>query len=109
MERTLKNVEVVLDGNVYFDGKVTSRTFYRASGERFTLGIITPGSYTFQVGEKEIVKLLRGTVQICLPGECGFQEVAEGETFTVPSDSEYQIRTYEIVEYLCDYVAEASV
>ena len=108
MEKTLKNVEVALNGNVYFDGKVTSRMCYRASGERFTLGIITPGSYTFQVGEKEVVKLLRGTAQICLPGECEFREVAEGETFTVPSDSEYQIRTYEIVEYLCDYVAGVS-
>lgn len=106
MENSLKNVEVVLKGNVYFGGKVTSRTFYRESGERFTLGIITPGSYTFEVGEREVVKLLRGTAQICLPGENEFHEVAEGQTFVITENSEYQIRTYEIVEYLCDYVAD---
>lgn len=106
MEKTLKNTEVTLKGNIYFDGRVTSRTFYRESGERFTLGIITPGSYTFSVGDQEVVKMLQGTAQICLPGESEFHEVAEEESFIVPANSEYQIRTYGIVEYMCDYIAK---
>ncbi len=107
MEDKLKNVEVSLKGNVYFDGRVTSRTFYKEAGERFTLGIITPGSYTFDVGDKEIVTLLQGIAQICLPGESEFHEVREGETFIIPADCNYQIRTYGIVEYMCDYVVES--
>lgn len=102
----IEDVEVCLKGNVYFGGRVTSRTFYKKTGERFTLGIITPGEYTFDVGDKEIVKMLNGTAEICLPGESVFHEVKEGETFVIPANSDYQIRTYGIVEYLCDYVIE---
>ena len=53
-----------------------------------------------------MVTLIQGNAQICLPGEKEFGEVAEGETFTVPANSDYQIRTYEVVEYICDYVKE---
>ena len=36
-----------------------------------------------------------------------FHEVREGETFIIPADCNYQIRTYGIVEYMCDYVVES--
>ena len=40
----MKNVEVTTKANVYWEGKVTSRTFFRENGSKFTLGIITVGS-----------------------------------------------------------------
>lgn len=40
-------VEVVKKANVYFDGKVTSRTVIFGNGERKTLGIMVPGEYEF--------------------------------------------------------------
>ena len=43
----LSNLEVMTKANVYWDGKVTSRTFFTADGEKHTLGIITAGTYTF--------------------------------------------------------------
>lgn len=39
----LSNLEVMTKANVYWDGKVTSRTFFTADGEKHTLGIITAG------------------------------------------------------------------
>lgn len=55
----LSNLEVMTKANVYWDGKVTSRTFFTADGEKHTLGIITAGTYTFGVGDREIVTLTR--------------------------------------------------
>jgi len=38
-----KNVTVVQKANVYFDGKVTSRTVIFPDGSKKTLGIMLPG------------------------------------------------------------------
>ena len=48
---TIKNVELTKKANVYFDGKVTSRSFVDESGLKKSLGIMMPGEYTF--GTKE--------------------------------------------------------
>ncbi len=106
MDKQIKNVDVTLSSNVYFDGKVISRTFYKENGDRFTLGVITPGTYKFDVGDKEIVRLITGTAEVSLPGDNEFHQVSAGETFVVPPESDYDIRTYGVVEYLCDYVTE---
>lgn len=102
----LNNVDASLKANVYWNGKVTSRTFYRQDGSRFTLGIITEGSYTFDVGDREIVRLIAGEAEVRLPAEREWKEVKEGETFEVIRDSQYDIRTNGVVEYLCDYFPE---
>ena len=41
------NVTVIKEANVYFDGKVTSRTITFANGSTKTLVIMQPGEYTF--------------------------------------------------------------
>ena len=103
MEKQIENVTAALKSNIYFDGKVISRTFYKENGDRFTLGVITPGTYKFDVGDKEIVNLISGTAEICLPGDDDFHTISEGEIFVVPSQSDYEIRTFGVVEYLCNY------
>lgn len=103
VEKTIRNVEVESKANVYFDGKVTSRTFYREDGSRFTLGIITPGSYTFGVGDREVVQMIAGTAEILLPTEKEWRTVSAPGTFEIIANCDYQIRTYGVAEYLCDY------
>ncbi len=41
-----KNVTIVKKANVYFDGKVTSRTVIFPDGSNKTLGVMLPGDYT---------------------------------------------------------------
>ena len=43
------NVTVVKEANVYFDGKVVSRTVLFADGSKKTLGIMQPGVYEFSM------------------------------------------------------------
>ena len=49
------NVDVVKEANVYFEGKVTSRTIRCADGTSKTLGIMLPGEYEFNTADKEIM------------------------------------------------------
>jgi len=41
-----KNVTIIKKANIYFDGKVTSRTVVFAEGSHKTLGIMFPGEYS---------------------------------------------------------------
>jgi len=52
-----QNVTVVKRANVYFDGKVVSRTVVFADGAKKTLGIMQPGEYEFSTGDKEIMEI----------------------------------------------------
>ena len=53
-----KNVTAVKKANIYFDGKVTSRTVILKDSERKTLGIMLPGDYEFGTGDKEVMEVL---------------------------------------------------
>lgn len=103
IDKTLQNVTIETKANVYFDGRVTSRTGYYADGRRFTLGIITAGSYTFDVGDREVVQLISGSAEILLPTEESWRSVTAPDVFEIIADCKYQIRTTGAAEYLCDY------
>ena len=60
------NVSIVKKANVYFDGKVTSRTVLFADGAKKTLGIMLPGEYEFNTDAKEIVDILSGELDVLL-------------------------------------------
>jgi uncharacterized protein YaiE (UPF0345 family) len=63
-----KNVTIFKKANIYFDGKVTSRTVIFADGTKKTLGIMFPGDYEFSTAEKEIMEILAGNLDVMLPG-----------------------------------------
>ncbi len=99
-----KNVTLVPKANVYFDGKVTSRTFFLESGERKTLGLMLPGDYEFSTGDKEIMEVLAGSMDVMLPGTSTFRTYREGERFEVPAKSSFKLVVKEIADYCCSYV-----
>lgn len=102
-DEQLKNVTMLPRANIYHEGKVISRTGYRKNASKFTLGVITAGTYTFDVNEQEIVTIISGKAEILLSGQTHWQSVAAPDAFKIPAHSQYQIRTYSILEYLCDY------
>lgn len=99
-----ENVTVVKAANVYFDGKVTSRTVEFASGEKKTLGIMLPGEYRFSTGKKEIMEILSGTVEILLPGSQTWQTVSGGESFEVAANAAFDIKVLTVTDYCCSYL-----
>ena len=101
-----KNVSVVKKANVYFDGKVTSRTVIFDNSEKKTLGIMLPGDYEFSTADKEIMEILGGSMDVMLPGESEFKTYAEGSSYEVPANSSFKLRLSEVCDYCCSYVKE---
>jgi purine/pyrimidine-nucleoside phosphorylase len=101
-----ENVSVVKRANVYFEGKVTSRTILFSNGEKKTLGIIMPGQYEFGTNEKEQMELLTGKLEVLLPGNEKWITVNPGQTFEIPAKSEFKVKAAELSDYCCSYMKE---
>lgn len=99
-----KNVTVVKKANVYFDGKVTSRTLVFSDGSTKTLGVMLPGEYEFNTGDKEIMEILAGDLEVLLPGADGWKTVKGGEAFEVPAQSKFGLKVKNLTDYCCSFV-----
>jgi len=99
-----KNVTIVKKANVYFDGKVTSRTVLFEDGTKKTLGVMMPGEYEFGTGDKEIMEMLGGEMTVLLPGSDDWQTFKEGESFEVPADSKFKLKISVPADYCCSYI-----
>ena len=98
-----KNVTVVKKANVYFEGKVTSRTLIFPDSSRKTLGIMLPGDYEFSTTSKELVEILAGDLEVLLPGADGWKVVKEGESFEIPPHSKFSLKVKNLTDYCCSY------
>lgn len=101
-----ERVAVVKKANVYYEGKVTSRTLLFADGTRKTLGVILPGKYSFGTAEKEQMEILGGALRALLPGETAWQTFAEGQVFEVATNSRFEVEAEGVCDYCCSYIAE---
>jgi purine/pyrimidine-nucleoside phosphorylase len=99
-----ENATIVKAANVYFDGKVTSRTVILSDGSKVTLGLMQPGDYEFGTDQKEIMEILSGRLDVQLPGETDWQAVQGGESFTVPAHSRFKLKVQELADYCCHYI-----
>jgi len=100
-----KNVTVVKEANVYFDGKVSSRTILFPDGSKKTLGLMLPGEYEFGTASKERMEILAGDLGVLLPGAKGWKTVKAGEVFDVPAQSKFSLKVKSITDYCCSYIS----
>jgi len=101
-----EQVTIVKQANVYYDGKVTSRTVLFADGTKKTLGIILPGEYSFGTADKEIMEILGGSLNVLLPGAAEWVTFAAGQSFSVPANSRFSVSTDGVCDYCCSYGKE---
>jgi uncharacterized protein YaiE (UPF0345 family) len=99
-----KNVTVVKEANVYFDGKVTSRTILFADGSKKTLGIMLPGEYEFGTGDPELMEILSGELEVFLPGEDTWKSIRDGELFRVDGNSKFKLKVQTLTDYCCSFI-----
>ena len=99
-----QNVTVVKKANVYFDGKVTSRTILFSDGEKKTLGIMMPGEYEFGTADKEIMEILAGKMEVLLPGSDKWETKVGGQAFEIEKDSKFKLVVKELADYCCSYI-----
>ena len=99
----LENATIVKAANIYYDGKVTSRTVNLSDGTTQSLGIMLPGEYTFGTNEAEIMEMLSGELDIKLPGE-DWKSLSTPETFNVPANSSFDLKIKTVTDYCCSYI-----
>jgi purine/pyrimidine-nucleoside phosphorylase len=97
-------VSVIKKANVYFDGKVVSRTVLFADGEKKTLGFMQKGDYEFSTADKEVMELLAGAMDVLLKNETVWKTYNAGESFIVPANSSFKLRVPEFADYCCSYI-----
>ena len=99
-----QNVSVVKQANVYFDGKVTSRSVIFSDGSRKTLGIMLPGEYEFNTDDKELMEIYAGELEVLLPESNVWQAIKGGESFEVPANSAFQLKINQLTDYCCSFI-----
>jgi len=99
-----ENVTVVKKANVYYDGKVTSRTVLFADGTKKTLGIMMPDSYEFGTAEAEIMEILAGELDVLLPNSNEWQTIVAPASFEVPANSSFKLEVKTLTDYCCSYI-----
>ncbi len=81
--REFTNVTVVKEANVYFDGRVTSRSVLLEDGTKKTLG---------------------GEMDVLIAGETEWKPYREGDPFEVPANSFFNLKIPSIADSCCSYI-----
>ena len=102
--QSYRNVELIKKANIYFDGKVTSRSFINEFGDEQSLGIMQIGEYTFETVKAELMEIIDGEVEIKLEGENSWVKYLGGASFKVKENSKFDIKVHTICDYCCSYL-----
>lgn len=90
-----------MDHNVYFEGKVQSLTMRTQQGQA-TVGVITPGKYTFSTSTQERMVVTSGTLNVKLPqGERRI--IGPNQEFIVEANTSFDVEASGDVSYICYY------
>ncbi len=100
-----KDVTIIKKANIYFDGKVTSRSVIFTDGSKKTLGIMLPGEYEFNTDDRELMEIISGDLEVSLPQGEGWKKVSSGESFEVPAQSKFGLRIHTITDYCCSFIS----
>lgn len=100
---SFKNAEIQRKANIYFDGKVTSRSIITAEGEMKTLGVILPGSYRFSTQTPERMEIIQGHCRVKLADTQAWDDYQAGASFRVPANSHFEIEVDGLLDYVCHY------
>jgi len=100
----IEHVSVAKTANIYFDGKVTSRSVFFADGSKQTLGVVLPGEYAFSTSQPENMTVISGSFDVLLPGSTTWQTFTAGTQFALAANVSFKIRNSAIAEYCCSYL-----
>ena len=104
-ELEFQNVSVAREANVYFDGKVTSRTIVLADGSQKTLGVMLPGEYEFGTQAAEEMDISSGELDVLLPDAEDWLRVQGPQVFHVPANASFKLKVHSITNYCCTYLS----
>ena len=92
-----------LSHNSYFDDHVQSIGF-ETETSRFTVGVMTPGEYTFGTEAPERVTVSLGELVVRLPGSDEWVSHPAGSVFEVSGSSAFDLKVAANTAYVCEYL-----
>ncbi|MCM3442294.1 pyrimidine/purine nucleoside phosphorylase [Metabacillus halosaccharovorans] len=100
-----ENITIKKKANLYFEGKVSSRTILFSNGTKKTLGVMQPGEYEFSTSVKEEMDIVSGQLEYKLAGE-DWKSIDGQGVFYVPANETFQVKAQTVVDYCCSYLNE---
>jgi uncharacterized protein YaiE (UPF0345 family) len=99
-----ENVSIVTKANVYFDGKVVSHSVFFTDGSKKTIGLIYPGTFTFDTAAAERMDIVAGTCRVRIAGAEQWTTYTAGGSFRVAANSSFEIAVDQgMAEYICSF------
>ena len=99
----ISNISVNTQANVYFDGKCISHGITYPDGTRKSVGVVLPGTLTFNTGAAEIMECVAGSCEYKLAGSDVWVKSTPGDTFDIPAHSKFDIRVVDTYHYICHF------
>lgn len=90
-----------MEHKTYFDGKVQSLSLKTKIGEA-TVGVMTPGKYTFSTSREETMEVVDGVLKAKIPGK-DWETFERHNQFKVPSGESFDVEAVTDVAYICYY------
>ena len=90
-----------MEHNSYFDGKVQSLSLDTDQGKA-TVGVISPGKYTFSTVSQERMIVTSGILGVKLPRE-DWKIVGPSQEFIVEAKTSFDVEASHDVSYICYY------
>jgi uncharacterized protein YaiE (UPF0345 family) len=87
--------------NVYFEGKVQSLGLTTVEGPA-TVGVISPGKFTFSTSTEERMVVTSGLLKVKLPGK-EWAAMKKNTEFIVPANASFDVEADTDVSYICYY------
>ena len=86
----------------YFDGAVKSLGYDSKDGKS-TIGVIEEGEYVFGTSMYETMIILEGELEALLPESVKWETFTNGQSFEVPANQSFTVRSRVQTSYLCKY------
>lgn len=99
----IDGVSVTTQASVYFDGKCVSHGITFADGTKKSVGVVLPATLTFNTGAPEIMECVAGYCEYKLAGTEAWVKSSAGEKFSIPGNSQFDIRVTEPYHYICHF------
>lgn len=99
----IDGVSVTTQANVYFDGKCVSHGITYPDGTKKSVGVVLPATLTFKTGAPEIMECVGGSCEYRLAGGSDWVASGAGERFSVPGNSQFDIRVTDAYHYICHF------
>ena len=63
-----------------------------------------PGEYQFNTGDKEIIEVYSGDIEVIFSGAEDWKKINIGDSFEVPANSTFKVKINSPVDYCCSFI-----